>query len=240
MHALHVAAECRTEPHPRRSEGKAAGVAYLRDALSVAAELCATTLARPVYAHVGWFTGARPTAEQFQWAVEALQEIAPDLEGAGIDLAVEAMNRFESFFLSTAAQGVRLCEAVAHPRVGLMLDTAHMVIEEKDPLEAIRTAGPWLKHMQTQESDRGTPGSGRLIDWPGLFRTLAEIDYRGGCAIESFAFQDPEVAASTWSWRDFAASPEALARDGVSFLRNVHAQVVASRANGRLDKRTLR
>ena len=78
--------------------------------------------------------------------------------------------------------------------------------------------------MQTPESDRGTPGSGRLIDWPGLFRTLEEIGYAGGCAIESFAFQEPAVAAKTWAWRDFASSPEALARDGLRFLRRVYEE----------------
>ena len=189
----------------------------------MAHELGATILAGPLYAHVAWFTGSRPTPDQFEWAVEAFRALGPDLDAAYIDLAIEPMNRFESFFLPTAAEGVRLCEAVAHPRVGLMLDTAHMAIEEKDPLAAIRTAGRWLKHMQTPETDRGTPGSGRLIDWPGLFRTLDEIGYSGGCAIESFAFQEPDVAAKTWAWRDFASSPEALARDGLSFLRRAYA-----------------
>ncbi len=204
-----------------------AAVRYLRDAIELAAGLGARIVAGPVYAHVAWFTGARPTEEQFAWAVEGLQEIVPDLDAAGVDLAIEPMNRFETFFLSTAADGVRLCEAIGHRRVGLTLDTAHMVIEEKDPLAALRTAGRWLKHMQTPESDRGTPGSGRLIDWPQLFRVLAAIDYRGDCAIESFAFQEPEVAARTWCWRDLAASPDALARDGLAFLRSTHAAAIS-------------
>ncbi len=204
-----------------------AAVRYLLDAVELAARLGARILAGPVYAHVAWFTGARPTDEQFTWAVEGLQTLVPDLEAAGIDLAIEPMNRFEAFFLPTAADGVRLCEAIGHRRIGLMLDTAHMVIEEKDPLEALRTAGHWLKHMQTPESDRGTPGSGRLIDWPALFRVLASIGYRGGCSIESFAFQEPEVAAKTWCWRDLASSPDALARDGVAFLRSTHAAAMS-------------
>jgi len=204
-----------------------AAARYLRAAVELAAGLGARILAGPVYAHVAWFTGARPTEEQFAWAVEGLQELVPDLDAAGVDLAIEPMNRFESFFLPTAADGVRLCEAIGHPRVGLMLDTAHMVIEEKDPLEALYTAGHWLKHMQTPESDRGTPGSGRLIDWPELFRVLTAIGYRGGCSIESFAFQEPKVAAKTWCWRDLAASPDALARDGLSFLRSTHAAAMS-------------
>ena len=204
-----------------------AAVRHLRGAIELASGLGARILAGPVYAHVAWFTGARPTEEQFAWAVEGLQELIPDFDAAGVDLAIEPMNRFESFFLPTAADGVRLCEAIGHRRVGLMLDTAHMVIEEKDLLEALRTARHWLKHMQTPESDRGTPGSGRLIDWVEFFRVLTSIGYRGGCSIESFAFQEPEVAAKTWCWRDLASSPDALARDGVAFLRSTHAAAMS-------------
>ncbi|WP_375382418.1 TIM barrel protein [uncultured Sphingomonas sp.] len=212
------------DPDARRS-----AITWLRQAIETAGRLGATTLAGPLYAHVGWFTGERPNAAQLGWAVEAFAAVGPDLDAAGVDLAIEPMNRFESFFLPTAAEGVRLCEAVGHPRVGLLLDVAHMAIEEKDPLAAIRIAGPWLKHMQTSETDRGTPGTGRMIDWPGLFRTLATIGYQGGCAIESFPFQVPELAGATWSWRDFADSPDALAREGIAFLRRTHHRVTAAR-----------
>ena len=64
-------------------------------------------------------------------------------------------------------------------------------LEEKDPVAAIHEAAPWLKHLHLSESDRGTPGTGRVIDWTGLFAALARIEYRGGCAIESFPFADP-------------------------------------------------
>ncbi len=78
--------------------------------------------------------------------------------------------------------------------------------------------------MQTSENDRGTPGTGCVIDWPGLFRTFREIGYPGGCAIESFAFQDPEISSRTWCWRDLAPSPDVLARDGLSFLRRIYEE----------------
>ena len=201
-----------------------AAIEHLRKAVNVAAELGARLLVGPLYAQVGWFTGARPTKDQFRWAVEAFQGIGDQLDAVGLELALEAMNRFESFFLPTAAEGVRLCEAVDHPRIGLLLDTAHMVVEEKSLSQAVRTAGRWLKHMQTPDSDRGTPGEGAIIDWPGLFRALDEVGYDGACAIESFPTRNAQAAAKVWAWRDFAASPEALARDGVAFLRRAQAE----------------
>ncbi len=204
-----------------------AAIEHLRKAMNVAAELGARLLVGPLYANVGWFTGARPTKDQFRWAVEAFQVIGDQLDAVGLELALEAMNRFESFFLPTAVEGVRLCEAIGHSRIGLLLDTAHMVIEEKSLPQAVRTAGRWLKHMQTPDSDRGTPGKGAIIDWLGLFRALDEVGYDGACAIESFPTRNEQAAAKVWAWRDFAASPEALARDGVAFLRRAQAEAVA-------------
>ena len=201
-----------------------AATAHLRNAINIATDLGARMLVGPLYARVGWFTGARPTEDQFRWAVDAFQAVSDELDAAGVDLAIEAMNRFESFFLPTAAEGVRLCESVGHPRVGLLLDTAHMVIEEKSLSDAVRTAGSWLKHMQTPDSDRGTPGKGTIIDWRGLFRTLRDLRFEGACAIESFPFQDAAAAAKVWCWRDLADSPEVLARDGLAFLRRAEAE----------------
>lgn len=210
------------EPDCRRG-----AINHLHKAVGVAAELGARLLVGPLYARVGWFTGARPTKDQFRWAVEAFQAVGDALDTAGLDLALEAMNRFESFFLPTAAEGVRLCEAVDHSRIGLLLDTAHMVVEEKSLPEAVRTAGRWLKHMQTSDSDRGTPGEGTIVDWLGLFRALDEVGYDGACAIESFPTRDMQAAANVWAWRDFAASPEVLPRDGVAFLRRAQAEALA-------------
>lgn len=199
-----------------------AGLAYLREAIAVARDLGARLLVGPLYAPPWWFTGTRPTAEQRAWAAEGFHALGPDLERADIHLAIEPMNRFETFFLTTAEEGVAFCELIGHPRIGLLLDTAHMVIEEKDPLAAIRRARPWLKHLQLPEADRGAPGSGRSINWEGLFRTLREIDYAGGCSLESFPYWKPELAMKTRSWRDLASSPDELARQGLAFLKQAY------------------
>ena len=202
-------------------EARRAGIEYLREAIAIARDLGSKMLIGPLYAPPWWFTGARATVEQRAWAIEGFCALEADLERADIELAIEPMNRFETFFLATSAEAVALCQAINNPRVGTMLDTAHMVIEEKDPVAAIRTADRWLKHLQLPESDRGTPGTGTLINWKGLFKTLVEINYTGGCSIESFPFADPAFAMQTRSWRDLASSTDDLARDGLAFLRRM-------------------
>ena len=174
-----------------------------------------------LYAKVGWFTGQRRTQQEWDWATSAFQELLPDLERSGVTLAIEPVNRWETFFLNTAADGSALCDLIADPRIGLLLDTSHMGIEEKSQSAAVRSAARHLRHVHVAETDRGTPGTGQT-DWPGLFQALHDVAFEGWCVIESFAWNKPEIAAATCCWRDLASSPEALVRDGLAFLREAH------------------
>lgn len=210
------------------ASARRAGIDDLRHAIGVARDLGASIICGPLYAPAWWFTGARATADQWRWAIEGFAVLAEDLARAGVTLAVEPINRFETFFLNTAAQGVRLCEEIGCDRIGLLLDTGHMAIEEKDPVAAIRASARWLRHLHLPENDRGIPGTG-TIDWPSLFAALVDIGYTGGCAIESFPFPDPRFAMATRTWRDLAPSVDALARDGLTFLRHSHAAALLKR-----------
>jgi D-psicose/D-tagatose/L-ribulose 3-epimerase len=107
---------------------------------------------------------------------------------------------------------------VNHPNVGILFDTFHAHIEEKDQGEAIRSAGRHLKHVHACENDRGTPGSGQ-VNWSVVFAALRDINYQGALVIESFGYAIKELAAAACIWRDLAASPADIAWDGVAFLR---------------------
>ncbi len=208
--------------HPS-AKARADGLRYLREAITVAGRIGAQTIAGLLYAKVGWFTGRRRTRQEWDWAVSAFQDLVPDLERSGLTLAVEPVNRWETFFLNTAAEGSALCESIGHRNIGLLLDTSHMSVEEKNQPAAIRSSARYLRHVHVAESDRGTPGTGQM-DWPELFRALHDVAYDGWCVIESFAWNEPGIAAATYSWRDLAASPDTLARDGLAFLRGMQAQ----------------
>ena len=208
--------------HPS-AKARADGLRYLQEAIAVARRIGAQTIVGLLYAKVGWFTGRRRTQQEWDWAVTAFQDLAPDLERSGVTLAIEPVNRWETFFLNTAAEGSAFCGSINHCNVGLLLDTSHMSVEEKNQPAAIRSAARHLRHVHVAESDRGTPGTGQT-DWSALFKALHEVAYDGWCVIESFAWNQPDIAAATCCWRDLAASPEALARDGLAFLRDVQAK----------------
>jgi len=177
-------------------------------------------MAGPLYALVGHLTGRRRTEEEWKRVVDCFQSLADTLDECSVTLALEPLNRFETFFLTTTAESMQLCDAIAHPRIGLLLDTFHLNIEEKNVPASFTSAAKWLRHVHISENDRGIPGTGHT-DFPGIVRTLREIGYEGSLVIESFGYHVPELAAATAIWRDLAPLPEAIAFEGVRYLKSL-------------------
>ncbi|HZT30541.1 MAG TPA: sugar phosphate isomerase/epimerase family protein [Bryobacteraceae bacterium] len=191
---------------------------HMEECIQAAAEVGARIIAGPLYSPVGLMTGTRRTADEWHWAVECYQSLGPALERHGVTIAIEPLNRFETYFLNTAADAVALCEQIGHPNVGVLFDTFHANIEEKNIGAAYRTVGKYLKHVHTCENDRGIPGSGH-VEWPDVFQALRDVRYDGWLTIESFGFSLGELSAAASIWRDIAPTPEAIAFEGVKFLK---------------------
>ncbi len=191
---------------------------FLRQGIETAAQIGARVFAGPFCSPVGYLPGRRRNEDEWRWAVEGLQSLGETLDRSNITLAVEPLNRFETFFLNTAKDAVRLCDQVGHPRVGILFDTFHANIEEKDLGAALSSCGGRLKHIHACENDRGIPGSGH-IEWPLVMAALGELAYDGWLVIESFGFAIPEIVAAACIWRDLAPTPDAIAFDGARFLR---------------------
>lgn len=193
---------------------------FLARGIETAAELGSEIFMGPFCAPVGLLAGRRRTGDEWKRAVEGLQSLADTLDACDVTLTIEPLNRFETYFLNTAEDGLRLCEEAGHARIGVLLDTFHANIEEKDFGDAIRLLGRRLKHVHTCENDRGIPGTGH-IEWSKVFDALHEIGYDGWLVIESFGSHIPEIAAAACIWRDLAPSPDAIAAEGLKFLRGI-------------------
>jgi D-psicose/D-tagatose/L-ribulose 3-epimerase len=172
----------------------------------------------PMYSPVGYFSGKRRTSDEWKRAVESWREIAPVAVKNGVQVALEPLNRFETYFLNTAADAAKLCDEIGHPNVGVLVDTFHANIEEKSIGRALEAAGGHLKHVHSCENDRGTPGSGN-VNWREFFQAIGSIGYQGWFVIESFGFSLGTLAAAASIWRDIEREPEDVAFEGVKFLR---------------------
>jgi D-psicose/D-tagatose/L-ribulose 3-epimerase len=190
----------------------------LRQACDAAHAMGADTVVGPFCAPVGYLPGRRRTADEWQRCIEGLQEAAQHYEQAAIRLAIEPLNRFETYFLNTCADAAALALAINSPNVGILYDTFHANIEEQHLGPAIHTLGKHLFHVHTCENDRGAPGSGH-VNWNSVFKALNALDYDGWCVIESFGFNNKEIAAAACIWRDIAPTPAQIAWDGAQYLR---------------------
>lgn len=191
---------------------------HMQDTVKAAAEAGAKVLAGPLYSPVGYLPGRRRTADEWKWAVEGYQSLGDTLIRHGVTVAIEPLNRFETFFLNTAKDAAALAAEINHPNVGVLFDTFHANIEEKDIGAGYRTVGKQLKHVHTCENDRGIPGSGH-VEWASVFQALRDINYDGWLTIESFGFALPNLSAAAAIWRDIESSPESIAVEGVKFLK---------------------
>ena len=186
--------------------------------IAAAAEVGAELIAGPTYAPVGCLPGRRRNPDEWKWAVEFHQRLDDDLVAAGVTIAVEPLNRFETYFLNTAQDAARFVDEIGSPRVGILFDTFHANIEEKNIADGYRLCGPRLKHVHACENDRGVPGTGH-IEWTEVFAALTEISYDGWLTIESFNGTIPHLAAATAIWRDLAPSVGDIAFQGAAFLK---------------------
>jgi D-psicose/D-tagatose/L-ribulose 3-epimerase len=193
---------------------------HLETCIQTAAEAGGKLIAGPIYSPVGYLPGRRRNSDEWNRAIECYQSLGEALARNDVTLAIEPLNRFETYFLNTAEDAAALCGAVDNPRVGVLFDTFHANIEEKNVGSAFRRLGRHLKHVHTCENDRGTPGTGH-VDWPGVFGALREMKYDGWLTIESFGFALGELSAAASIWRDLAPTPESIAFDGIKFLRSL-------------------
>jgi D-psicose/D-tagatose/L-ribulose 3-epimerase len=196
------------------------GLKYIQSALDFCAAIEATTFVGPMYSAVGKRRHVSPAQKKKEWnlAVDGLEKAGKYAAAIGVDLAVEPLNRFETDLVNTCAQALKMVKDIGLKNVGVHLDTFHMNIEEKCVYDAIKLAGKKLFHFHACENDRGAPGSG-LVNWADTAKALKEIGYDRAIVIESFTPKCVSIAAAAAIWRTFASSQDALAKDGLKFLR---------------------
>lgn len=202
---------------------RAKGIESNQRALDCCRAAGCTHLLGPYHSALGYFSGQGPTADEWKWGVESMQVVAEHAGKVGVTLGLEAVNRFECYFINTMADATRFAREVDHPNCGVMYDTFHANIEEKSVPNAIRACADVLKHVHISENDRSTPGQGS-VRWAETFDTLKEIDYDGWLMIEAFGLALPELVAATKIWRRMYESEEQLALDGLAFMRAQVAQ----------------
>ncbi len=203
---------------PDRKE-RAAAVDYQKWVIDCGAAMSATCVAGPLAQTLGHFTGKAPTDTERKRCRDVHLKVGDYAREHGIVLAIEAVNRFETYFANTMDDLGRYLAMVDHPNVKAMYDTFHANLEEADPIAAYKRNVGDVAYIHISENDRGVPGRGH-VPWKETFKAIKKSGYDGWLTIESFGRGLPALAAATRVWRDFAESPEAVYRDGYKFIRS--------------------
>jgi len=173
---------------------RAATVDYMKSVVNMVKELEGHEITI-VPATVGKVVPDGTPEEEWAWVVAGLQEVYDLAQKAGVRMALEPLNRFETYFLNRADQAMALAEAVG-PDCGVCIDMFHMCIEERDIAEAVKTAGPRLVDVHVAENNRLAPGMG-AVDWAGFVKSLRAAGYDGALTMEAVAPVD-RTPVSPW------------------------------------------
>ncbi|MHA7135600.1 sugar phosphate isomerase/epimerase family protein [Oerskovia turbata] len=195
---------------------------YLRAVVDMAHAVGSRVIGGPAYASVGRTWRLTPGQREAAYA-ELADHLAPVVEhamAAGVRIGLEPLNRYETSLVNTVDQALAVVAPLPPEGIGLMLDIYHMNIEETDLAAAVTRAGDRIAHVQVCGNDRGAPGSDHL-DWPAFLGALDEAGYDGSLCIESFTADNATIATAASIWRSLAPTQDAIAVDGLAFLRGL-------------------
>ena len=196
------------------------GLNYMRKLIDQMAALGCPRLIGPVYSAVGRADAVPEKEQKQQWktVVKNLKVLCQYAEKKGKRVCLEPLNRFETDFINTCDQALKMIKDVGSPALKLHLDTFHMNIEEKNQGNAIRKAGKVLGHFHACGSDRGTPGNDH-IDWKPIAAALKAVGYKGDVVIESFTTDVKVIARAAAIWRKMEPTRNEIAVKGIKFLK---------------------
>lgn len=116
-------------------------------------------------------------------AVKNIRIAADYAASKKIRLAIEAVNRYETYFVNTLEKAYRLVKEINHPAVGIMADMFHMSLEENNIGASLRMISDELMHVHIADNTREAAGLGST-DFKEMFYVLQDIGYDGPLTME--------------------------------------------------------
>jgi sugar phosphate isomerase/epimerase len=192
---LHVSSLCRggffTHAEP---EARAFALADNREAIATAAELGADVL---ILVSGGLVPGSRDIGLARRMIADAIGELVPVAERAGVRLGIEALHPMfcsDRCVISTLGEAVDLAREFPADVVGVVVDTYHVWWDVRLP-EEITRAGRRIFSFQLADwilplpadilLGRGHVGDG-VIDFPAIAAAVAAAGYPGYVEVEIF------------------------------------------------------
>lgn len=113
-----------------------------------------------------------------------LRTLSDYVYAIGIDLYIQPINRYETHFLNTLADAVRVRRKIKdHPHVKICADLFHMAMEETSIPQSLREHINDLGYIHLADNNRRLPGQG-MTDFAAIAAALYEAGYAGWVSLE--------------------------------------------------------
>jgi sugar phosphate isomerase/epimerase len=145
--------------------------------------------------------------QAFDYATDTFRRAMSGIASHNVSLCMEPLGPSETDFINTAADGVRLMDAVGHPNFVLHLDVKAMSSEPTPVPDIIRKYANRTGHFHANDPNRHGPGFGD-VDFVPIFRALKESGYDRWVSVEVF---------------DYTPGPETIAEKSIEYLRRTAA-----------------
>jgi sugar phosphate isomerase/epimerase len=181
--------------HPTWIEDDAAKreirIAHTIAAVDIAAEFAAKTVSlQPGGPTIGTAITPALAAQRF---AEGLRRVLPTAKKHNVILAVEPE---PGLFIETAREYHQFKQEFFkdEPLVKMNCDVGHLFCVGEDPAAVIRAMPDQISHVHLEDIGANrvhqhlTPGKG-VIDFPGIFKALAEINFTGWVTVELYPYE---------------------------------------------------
>jgi len=190
----------------------------IKNAIDKTSDLETNFLGGVLHGGIGVFSGNPLSETEKNTIVEVWSSVADYAKEKGVNIAVEPINRYESYVCNTAENVLELIEKTGKDNLFLHLDTFHMNIEENNFRDPILLANQKLKHIHVTESHRGMLGEG-TVNWNQFFDALKEINFEGNLVLENFSSSIPGMQQMVSLWQKSPYNAEQLALGSLNFIK---------------------
>ena len=190
----------------------------IKNARDKTSDLETNFLGGVLHGGIGVFSGNPLSETEKNTIVEVWSSVADYAKEKGVNIAVEPINRYESYVCNTAENVLELIEKTGKDNLFLHLDTFHMNIEENNFRDPILLANQKLKHIHVTESHRGMLGEG-TVNWNQFFDALKEINFEGNLVLENFSSSILGMQQMVSLWQKSPYNAEQLALGSLNFIK---------------------
>lgn len=190
----------------------------IRQAIDKTSELETDFLGGVLHSGIGVFSGDPLTDKESEIITEVWSNIADYGREKGVNVAIEPINRYESYVCNTAENVLDLIRKTGKDNLFLHLDTFHMNIEENNFYDPVILSDKKLKYLHITESHRGMLGEGN-VRWDQLFKALKAIGFDGNLVLENFSSSIPDMQQMVSLWQRSPYEAEVLAKESLKFMK---------------------